>query len=151
MAPGGGNYSLKLGNKISGKQAEKASYFVHIPSNINNYSPIFRYAVVFQDPGSSHTNAQKPRFEVKAIDSATGTPLPCSQFTFVASSNLPGFTCNGDTCYRSWSTGSLNLSGWNGSTIIVSFASGDCANGGHFGYGYVDRLVACFKQRVWFA
>lgn len=145
VAPGGGNYSLKLGNKISGKQAEKASYYVHIPSNVSTFSLIFRYAVVFQDPGSSHTNAQKPRFEVKAFDSATGTPIPCSQFTFVASSALPGFTCNGDTCYRPWATGSLNLSGWNGSTVVVSFASGDCANGGHFGYGYVDLTCSLFE------
>jgi gliding motility-associated-like protein len=151
VAPGG-NYSLKLGNSINGAQAERARYYVHVPAGINNYSLIFRYAVVFEDPG--HTAAEQPRFEVKGYDSTTGLPIPCAQFTFVASSVLPGFNNspipgpgqgNPVVRYKAWSTASINLSGYAGKTVAVDFASGDCGLTGHFGYGYVDINCTLFQ------
>jgi gliding motility-associated-like protein len=143
LAPGGGSYSLKLGNTSTGSQAERATYNVQVPAGVNNYSLIYRYAVVFQDPG--HTPADQPRFEVKAYDSATNLPVPCTQYTYVAGSNLPGFTCVSGKCFRSWATASLDLSGLGGKTIIVSFATGDCDQGAHYGYGYIDLACALFQ------
>ncbi len=148
VAPGVGFYSLKLGNDSIHSQAERARYYVHIPAGLNNFSLIFRYAVVFEDPG--HTAADQPRFEVKAYDSATGAAIPCAQFTFVASSALPGFSMTFTPTfsivrYKSWSTASIDLSGYAGKTVAVDFASGDCALGAHFGYGYVDVNCALFQ------
>ena len=49
VAPGGGRYSLKLGNNQSGGQAERARYYVRVPNNQNNiYTLLYSYAVVFQ-------------------------------------------------------------------------------------------------------
>lgn len=146
VAPGGGNYSLKLGNSNTGAQAERARYFIRIPSGINNYSLIFRYAVVFEDPG--HVAADQPRFEVKAYDSITNAIINCSQFNYIATSSLPGFAVspiNSGALYRSWSTASINLSGYAGRTVAVDFASGDCSQGAHFGYGYVDLNCGLFQ------
>jgi gliding motility-associated-like protein len=146
VAPGGGTYSLKLGNNSTGAQAERATYFVHVPAGVNNYSLIYRYAVVFENP--SHTASQQPRFEVKAYDSTTGASIACGQFTYVAAGSLPGFSLspNGyEVWYRSWATASIDLSGQAGKTIAVDFASGDCALGGHFGYGYVDLNCSLFQ------
>ena len=146
VAPSGGVYSLKLGNSSTGAQAERARYYVRVPSGVNNYSIIFRYAVVFEDP--SHTASEQPRFEVKAYDSATNTVIPCSHFTYVASSSIPGFTLSGmglNVYYKSWTTASLNLSGYAGRTVAVDFASGDCDLGAHFGYGYVDLNCGLFQ------
>jgi gliding motility-associated-like protein len=146
VAPGGGSYSLKLGNSNTGAQAERARYFIRIPSGINNYSLIFRYAVVFEDPG--HVAADQPRFEVKAYDSITNAIINCSQFNYIATSSLPGFTVssiNNGALYKSWSTASINLSGYAGRTVAVDFASGDCAQGAHFGYGYVDLNCGLFQ------
>lgn len=146
VAPGGGSYSLKLGNNINGGQAERARYTVRVPAGVNNYSLIFRYAVVFEDP--SHAASAQPRFEVKGIDSATGNTVSCSQFTYIATSGLPGFTLSSsgtNVYYKSWTTASLNLSGYAGRTVYVDFASGDCAFGGHFGYGYVDMSCGLFQ------
>jgi gliding motility-associated-like protein len=137
--PEGGSYSLKIGNNGSGSQAEKARYYIRVPQNLTVYSLIMRYAVVLQDPG--HTAASQPRFEVKGYDSATLEPLPCVQFSFIASSSIPGFkksTINSTVIYKDWTTVNINLSGREGRTIILDFSSGDCAAGGHFGYGYVD-------------
>ncbi len=146
VMPGTGTYCLKLGNNSVGSQAERAKYFIHIPSGLNNYSIIFRYAVVFQDP--SHTLAQQPRFEVKAYDSATNAIINCSQYTYVATANLPGFTLSNvgsNVWYKPWSTASIDLSGYAGRTVVVDFASGDCALGAHFGYGYVDLGCGLFQ------
>ncbi|WP_276134909.1 T9SS type B sorting domain-containing protein [Polluticoccus soli] len=141
VAPGGGVYSMRLGNDNVNSQAERARYYVQVPAGVNNYSIIFRYAVVFEDPG--HDTSEQPRFEVKAYDSATNIIVPCSYFKFVASSALPGFLQAGSTStstiwYKSWTTASIDLSNYAGRTVAVDFASGDCSLGAHFGYGYVD-------------
>lgn len=145
VAPNGGIYSLKLGNNNTGAQAERAEYFVHIPPGVNNYSLIYNFAVVFEDPG--HSPSEQPRFEVSVFDSTTNLPVPCAQYTYVSGSGLPGFTYNTSEAvwWRGWSTASLDLSGLAGHTIIVSFASGDCKLSGHFGYGYVDLACSLFQ------
>eukprot|EP01136_Pigoraptor_vietnamica_P007049 Opistho-1_new@40800 len=137
---------MRLGNSGTGSQAERARYHVRVPSGVNDYSLIFRYAVVFQDP--NHTAAQQPRFEVKAYDSITNAIVNCSQFIYVATSTLPGFTLSGtgsNVWYKSWTTASIDLSGYAGRTVTVDFATGDCALGAHFGYGYVDLDCGLFK------
>ena len=146
VAPGGGNYSLKLGNSSTGAQAERARYHVRVPTGLSNYSLIYRYAVVLQNPG--HTVTEQPRFEVKAYDSATNALLTCGQFSYVSSSSLPGFTLSpygSQVWYKSWSSASIDLSGQAGKTIIVEFSSGDCGLSGHFGYGYVDMNCSLFQ------
>ncbi len=145
VAPGGGSYSFHLGNNSSGSEAEKARYYIHVPTGVLNFSLVYRYAVVLEDP--SHSASAQPRFEVNAFDSVTGSAIPCSQFNYVASGSLPGFH-NSFSCssvrYKSWSTASIDLSGLGGTTVIVDFASGDCGYGGHFGYGYLDMSCGLF-------
>ena len=143
VAPGGGTYSLKLGNDQTGGQMERARYYIHVPNSANNYSFVYRYAVVFQDP--SHNSWEQPKFQIRAYDSATGIQVPCSDQLYIASSNIPGFILSpvgNDVYYKPWSSGSVNLSGQAGKTIIVDFETFDCALGGHFGYGYVD-MISC--------
>ncbi len=144
VAPASGQKSLKLGNSSTGSQAERARYYIRVPQDANNYSLIMRYAVVFQDGG--HTAAEQPRFDVSAVDSVTNQPINCAQFSFVANSSLPGFTyTSNDVWYKSWSTISIDLSGRAGRTIRIDFSSGDCNQGGHFGYGYIDLDCGLFQ------
>jgi gliding motility-associated-like protein len=148
VAPGGGSYSLKLGNYLVGRQAERARYYVQVPPGTGKHMLIYRYAVVFQDPG--HSPADQPRFEVKAFDSATNAPIACNQHVYVSSSALPGFFLSPvsgatDVYYKPWTTASINLTGYNGKTVIIDFASGDCDQSGHFGYGYVDMNCGLFQ------
>jgi len=156
LAPGGGSYSFKLGNKSTGAQAERAVYYVHVPATISNYSLVYRYAVVFQNP-PSHSAAQQPRFEVKAFDSASMAPIPCAEYTYIASSGLPGFmnspctTCSPNPStstpifYKDWTTSSIDLSSAAGTTVAIEFTNTDCSQGGHFGYGYVDLSCGLFQ------
>ncbi len=146
VSPNGGSYSFRLGNDSAGAQAEKARYYVHVPSGVANYELIYRYAVVLQDGG--HSAGQQPRYQIAVNDSATGNPLPCNTFSYVTTSSLPGFTLAPGTTnvyYKSWTTGIINLSGYGGHTMIIDFATGDCALGGHFGYGYLDMSCGLFQ------
>ena len=145
VAPGGGAYSLKLGNNAAGSMAERARYFITVPTGSSAYALIYRYAVVFQAP--YHAAFYQPRFQVKASDSATGAPLPCAEYSFIADTGAAGFyraTIDTMVYYRPWTTGMLNLSGLGGHTVRIEFTTTDCGLGAHFGYGYVDMTCGVF-------
>lgn len=154
--PSGATQSLRLGNTVNGAQAEKARYYVTVPTGPTSYALIYRYAVVFQNP--SHAPSQQPRFETNAFDTTTGwTPVTGAHHTYIAGGVLPGFvtltTC--PTCipavtstqpvqYRSWATATINLTGLGGHVIAADFMNGDCAPAGHFSYSYVDMTCGLF-------
>lgn len=151
VAYSSGSYSLKLGNDDNGSQSERARYYIHVPNNQSSYSFLYRYAVVFEDPG--HVDSAQPRFEVRAFDSATNAPISCNQITYISSSNLPGFlksSIGTDVYYKPWTSATIELSGYSGKTIALDFASGDCLYGAHFGYGYVDVNCGLFKTKAAF-
>lgn len=151
VAPGGGSYSLKLGSTATGYLAERARYYIHVPTTTSSYSLIYKYAIVLENP-TGHGASIQPRFNVSAYDSATGAAIPCAQYNFVSSSSLPGFFLSpitsasaGNACYcKSWTTASINLTGLGGTTVSIDFEAGDCGAGGHFGYGYIDLTCGLF-------
>jgi len=146
-------HSLRLGYDTTEYCVNTATYQVHVPAGTTDYALIYRYAVVLENP-ASHTPTQQPEFIVSTIDSLTGAEVPCGNLTYANSnaSPQPGFTLSTvtaadgakDVYYKSWSTASLNLSGYAGQTVTVSFQGRDCALGGHFGYGYVDMTCGLF-------
>jgi hypothetical protein len=87
--PISGLYSAKIGNDTTGKQMEEIRYKFNVPTGLNNYSLVYRYAVVFEDP--AHVAGDQPYFEVRVSDSATGNVITCASFTYVSGSALPGF------------------------------------------------------------
>ncbi len=134
--PLGGSRSVRIGNNQTGAEAEQiAQSFLVGPSNS---SFTYRYAVVFEDPG--HTSAEQPFFIARLRDQA-GDVIPCSEFIVSAAASLPGFF-NSSTCsgvrYKPWSTVNVDLSNYLGQNVTVEFTAGDCSQGGHFGYAYVD-------------
>ena len=147
LCPSGNNYSVKLGNSGTGAQRESVSYTYSIPPSATTFSILFYYAIVLQDPVSNpHTNLQRPRFEARIIDVATGLPIPCVDFNFFASSNLPGFLpspVDPNVWYKDWTPISLNLSSYAGKTIRLEFITSDCSLNGHFGYAYMDVSTFC--------
>lgn len=152
VSPWGGSYSLKLGNDVAGGQAERCRYYVHIPSTATDYSLIYHYAAVLQNPG--HSPVDQPRMEIKAYDSATGLIIPCDSFVYIASGSIPGFFLSsstyagGNIYYRPWTMGNMRFNGLGGHTIVVDFATGDCSPTGHFGYGYVDMTAGLFANTI---
>jgi gliding motility-associated-like protein len=142
--PNGSDYSIRLGNSGTGKQAERVSYEFTIPAGQNIYSIIYNYAVVFENP--NHNSYEQPKFTTNVFDVAAGQYIACPSFNFIASGNLPGFqlsTLGKDVYYKTWSPVSIKLVGYAGKTIRLEFTTNDCTKGGHFGYAYLDVNENC--------
>ncbi len=142
--PNGSNYSIQLGNSSTGRGAERVSYTFTIPKDKDNFSLIYHYAVVFQNP--SHAEFEQPKFTANVFDVSNDTYIGCSSFSFAASANLPGFkesTVKDSVFYKTWTPVTIKLSGYAGKQIRLEFTTNDCTRGGHFGYAYVDVNENC--------
>jgi hypothetical protein len=156
-APNGGRYSMKIGSHhdeaacvCPNAKAEAARYKIDVPRVATDYSITFSYAVVLENPnnpGNFHDDYQQPRFKVTMYDAVTNEVIPCADFTFVASGPLPGFQtstkkkrADAIVRYKDWSSVYVNLSRYAGRELYLEFTTGDCTEGGHFGYAYVDVM-----------
>lgn len=138
--PLGGPFSVRLGNNNTGAEAEQLMQTFMVSPNNSSFT--YRYAVVFEDPG--HTSQEQPFFKALLRDQ-TGAIIPCSEFIVSAAANLPGFfnstSCSG-VRYKPWSSVNVDLSNYLGQQVTVEFTAGDCSQGGHFGYAYIDAACA---------
>ena len=142
--PNGSLFSIKLGNDLTGNEAEAVAFSFDIPATATNYSLLYNYAIVMQDP--NHPDEEQPRFRARVMDAQTGEVINCVTFDFKASSSLPGFqfsTVTPNVVYKSWTPISVNLSRYAGRTIMLEFITSDCTRGGHFGYAYFDVNSSC--------
>lgn len=142
--PYGGNYSVKLGNSLSGSQAEGISYTFQVPALADTFSLTYYYAVVFQDP--EHLVHQQPRFFVTAYDVLTGNVINCASYNYVSNGGIPGFQVSQvDTSvlFKDWTPVSIDFAGLSGRTVRLEFKTADCTLGGHFGYAYLDVGTGC--------
>lgn len=142
--PNGSKYSIRLGNDETRSGAERVSYTFQIPANQNNYSIIYNYAVVIENP--THAAYQQPKFTTAVFDVSAGSYIQCASFEFVASSSLPGFILSPvfpNVYYKPWAAVTIDLKGFAGKTIRLEFTNNDCTLGGHFGYAYLDVNENC--------
>jgi gliding motility-associated-like protein len=141
--PNGSGYSIRLGNPATGQEVDRVSYTFVVPAGQNEYSIIYNYAIVFQDPG--HQPFEQPKFTSRVFDETAGEYLGCGSFEYVATSGLPGFQPgNGPfVWYKPWSPVTVKLLNCAGKTITLEFTVNDCTRGGHFGYAYLDVNENC--------
>jgi gliding motility-associated-like protein len=146
--PNGSGHSIRLGNDLGGGEAEGISYDFVIPAGQNNYSLIYYYAVVFQDP--NHLEFQQPRMVIEITNVTDDILIGCSSFTFIPYGNiLPGFFESANpgsgtpVWCKDWSAVSINLDNMAGKTIRLFFKTGDCTFQRHFGYAYIDVNSEC--------
>jgi gliding motility-associated-like protein len=146
--PNGSGHSIKLGNNTGGAEAEGISYQFTIPSGVNEYTLIYNYAVVFQDP--NHQVYEQPRMEIEITNVTDGNTISCSSFAFFPfGTPLPGFQQssviegNAPVWYKDWSAVTINLNGNAGKTIKLFFKTSDCTFRRHFGYAYIDVNSEC--------
>lgn len=132
-------FSARLGNSGTGAEAERLTYRFIV--NPDNAFFGFQYAVVIEDGG--HVSDAQARFEVSMTDQA-GNDIDCGTVDFIAiAASLSGFmpsTSNPTVQYKPWSTAVIDLTAYIGQIVTVDFRSGDCSEGGHYGYGYIDGL-----------
>jgi len=137
VAPGS-TFSARLGNDLSNYGAERLRYSFNItPANT---LIIYKYAVVLEDAG--HPASDQPRFEAKLLDQ-NGQQIPCTYY-YVAAGPGSGFQNCGGRQYKTWTTIGVDVTPYIGQTVTLDFATGDCGQGAHFGYAYVDAGCAPF-------
>lgn len=93
------------------------------------------YAVCLQDAG--HAANEQPYFRMRVYD-ASGASISCAEYEAVAGDGQPGWVVSAGWQYKSWTTVFIPLAPYLGQNVTVEFTVGDCAQGGHAGYAYVD-------------
>lgn len=149
--PGGGSFSLRLGSTATGGRADRIqqTFFV-TPANANF---TYRYAVVLNDGGSSHTTAQQPRFTIEMIDTLNNQ-IPCTFYNISAGSNVPGYQTSSLTAnntaviYKTWTSVVIDLTPNIGQNVTIRFTAYDCGPSGHFAYAYIDGTCSNFDTNV---
>jgi gliding motility-associated-like protein len=148
--PNGSGYSVKLGNSSGGHQAEGVKYTFTVPAGNNNFSLVYYYAVVFDNP--NHIYEEQPRLQIEVRNESDSQLINCSSFTFVPfGSPLPGFFVSpkSDSVYcKDWTPVTINLKNKAGKTISIFFKTADCVYNKHFGYAYVDVNTECSGEFV---
>ena len=131
--PGGGDYSLRLGNQQTGYQAARISYSFTVTANTELF--LYHFAAVMQDPG--HSPAQQPFLRINLI--VDGVNIPCGEYFQAASGSAPGYLDgSGSVKYKPWETVSIALTNYIGQNATIEFTAVDCAQSGHYGYAYID-------------
>ncbi|RKR84878.1 gliding motility-associated-like protein [Mucilaginibacter gracilis] len=152
-SPNGSSTIAKLGDNSSGvNKAQKLTYTFTVPQNNNDFSLIYYYAVVLEDPNDGrHTDLNKPKFIAAVYNVTDDKYTDCANFNFVSIRNLPGFTHSSvggyhgdlDVYYKEWSPVTIDLRGYAGKTLRLEFTTNNCAPGAHFAYAYLDVEQNC--------
>ena len=136
--PGGGTYSMRLGNGQAEDGGESVSYsFVVTPTNCNF---TYHYAVVINDGG--HPASESPYFQIRMTDGNSNS-IDCATYDVDASTapSIGGFiTLPGDIFYKPWSSVFIPLNNYMGQNVTIQFITRDCfaSGGSHFAYAYID-------------
>ncbi|MES2132684.1 MAG: PKD domain-containing protein [Bacteroidota bacterium] len=139
VPPGGGNFSLKIGDgNTTGGSAVKVTQSFNVTAASSVF--IYKFAVVLEDAG--HNCVDQPYFNISFTD-CNGNPIPCGAYNVVNSSASclsgdPTFVASGAYKWKDWTTRSFDLSGYIGQCVTIEFIASDCAQGGHAGWAYVD-------------
>ncbi|MEI6852776.1 MAG: PKD domain-containing protein, partial [Bacteroidota bacterium] len=135
----GQSVCAKLGNEINGAEAERLVYYFTVDPDNPNF--IYRYAVVFQDPG--HPEEFQPFFSIKVLnDQDQLVDTACGFYQVYSSAGIPGFQTwtsptDGLIHWKDWTTVGVNLAAYAGQLLHIEFTNLDCAWGGHYGYAYL--------------
>ena len=156
IAPGGLTYSTRLGNSQTGAETEFLRYQIAVTAS--NTSFTYQYAVVLQWV-NYHSSVEQPRFDITVFD-ATGVPVsgPCGAYSVealaaAADSTFSPFNVVGgvpEGYYKKWTTVSIDLTPYIGTTVTIQFQTSDCTQLGHFGYAYIDASCSQLAAQVAF-
>lgn len=147
--PDGGGVSLQLGDGTgTGGLAAGVSQTFLVDSNSASFT--YSYALVLEDP-SGHTTGEKPFFKVNMYDE-NGDPISCGDYQVIAgpvsSGGDPDFIAYGAGpagYYLPWRTTYTPLDAYIGQNVTIEFIIGDCAQAGHYGYGYIEASCSALE------
>jgi gliding motility-associated-like protein len=149
VSPFGGSYSVMLGDssQINYGAAILSQTFKVSASNANF---TYQYAVFLANP--NHTYYHQPFFRVAVLDESGDTIPFCGEYSVVSGNGTQSFDSiqytDNFACetfvvyYKNWTIVNVPLTKYIGQCVTVVFEVADCAQGGHFGYAYVDASCA---------
>lgn len=147
--PQGALATVRLGNWGIGAEAEAITYHITVDS-ANQGLLIVHYAVVLENPGTSHTHAEEPYFQLMVLDQQDNIiDETCGQAYFSYSDGVEAgwhTTKDDKAVWKDWTTIGVNLQPYNGQDIKVRFITYDCSQSGHYGYAYFT--VDCVSARL---
>ncbi len=131
--PEGHCASVRLGNWRVRAEREAVSYTFQVDTDDYDLL-VLRYALVEENPNHSVTN--NPQFEFEITD-ANGVSMGSCYHGLFVSGDLSGWDQGvDDVLWRDWEAVGVDLAPMQGQTIVVTLSNRDCAQDGHFGYGY---------------
>ena len=145
--PDQSNCAIRLGNPIAGAGAEQIEYEFVIPQYVTDYTFMYQYALVFEDPG--HPQAVQPRFRVQLQDVTSGQIVYCASVDYTAGYGGATFfsqsPSNPEVNYKPWTPVFINLGRYYGRQMKLTFTTMDCGYGGHWCYAYIDINTCDFS------
>lgn len=133
--------SVRLNGALANYRASRLKYIT--TTSTGNQQVSYSFATVLESV--AHSASDSPYFKVEVKNESTGLLLTgCNSYTINPASSVPadslfntaiGFSA----VYRKWQLVSVDLSSLPlGTNVSVTFEVGSCAQGGHWGYAYVD-------------
>lgn len=141
--PPGGSSSVRLGNWLTGSEAEALLYAIDVDTMVADLL-LLKYAAVLEDP--NHSSTQQPRFRLELLNSNMEVVDPtCGVADFISNANL-GWNTYGSTLWKNWTTVGIDLAPYAGQTIMVRLTTYDCSQSGHYGYAYFT--LECSRKNM---
>ncbi|MBL4593825.1 MAG: PKD domain-containing protein [Flavobacteriales bacterium] len=131
----GSGCTAMLGDGMNDRRhAARMSQTFMVSSANANFS--YNYAAVLEDP-AGHSLGEKPFFMARIYDQ-NGNSITCAEYQATAGDGTPGWVNLGNLQYKDWSTITVPLQAYIGQNVTVEFTVGDCKQGGHAGYVYIE-------------
>lgn len=147
--PDGALASVRLGNWHYMGEAESITYDILVDST-NQGILIVKYAVVLENPGTSHSKIEEPRFELEILDKDGNLiNTDCGHAVFSYSDGDQGgwnHSAGDKAVWKDWTTVGVNLMPYDGEHVKVRFTTYDCSQGGHYAYAYFT--VDCANAHI---
>lgn len=136
-----GSCSALIGDGTgTGYRAASISQPFLVDATNANYT--YHYAVVLQDP--AHTVGEQPFFRIRMYDEL-GNSIPCAEYDVYAGNGDPAWQSTGGTDFIDWQTAFIPLQAYIGQNVTIEFTVGDCDQGGHYGYAYVEGSCSAME------
>ena len=137
IKPGGGCSAI-IGDGF-GAQWRAASIKRSIVVTPSNYNFYYSYAVVMQNP--NHSQTDQPYFRIRLYD-ANNQSIDCAKYDVYAGNGDPDWLVKGNggntLNYVDWKSAFIPLQAYIGQTLTIEFTVGDCNQGGHACYAYIE-------------
>ena len=137
--PEGEIASVRLGNWDVHSEAERVQYLFRVDAKERPIL-VLKYAVVLEHPNESCKPNPAFLMRVLTIDGRLVSKCASADFDYKAAAEAEWEmfqpATGSDVRWKNWTTVGVDLSDYDGKTLIIQLTTNDCGAGGHYGYAY---------------